>query len=233
MDKNKVILEFDGSQSTILYKDEFLSHDEQINLINELNTFDMIDYPNSTRKMYWLDDHNRNYNFSKVKLSGNNFTPVCNLVRNKVNVFMTSNSGESGDMEYYSSVLITKYPDSHSGLGWHADNEKYIIENSDIVSISLGCSRDFELRRMTENERKWECICTNKPFVHNDNWDQTVYRYKLVSGSLLVMGGSMQKFWYHQVPKIRRSVYIPPSKNCVRYNLTFRKYNNDLYDSDS
>jgi hypothetical protein len=60
--------EYDNSESIFYYNDIFLSEEEQKELFNELENYEMEVYPNSTRQMLWLDELNRPYNFSRVKL---------------------------------------------------------------------------------------------------------------------------------------------------------------------
>ena len=46
----------------------------------------------------------------------------------------------------YNSVLLTKYKNGSEYIGFHADNEPEITENSDIVTISLGQSRIIQFK---------------------------------------------------------------------------------------
>jgi alkylated DNA repair dioxygenase AlkB len=79
-------------------------------------------------------------------------------------------------------------------MGWHADDEPELGPNPSIASVSFGASRVFQMRHVTKKIR------ANIP---------------LVNGSLLLMQGSTQHFWQHQIPKTSKPL---PS----RINLTFR-----------
>ena len=97
----------------------------------------------------------------------------------------------------FTSVLINKYRDGKDSLGWHSDNEKELGIEPTIASISLGETRDFDLRL-------------------EDDYDKQI-RIGLSSGSLLVMRGKTQELWQHQIPKRSPRKFTLP-----RINLTFR-----------
>jgi alkylated DNA repair dioxygenase AlkB len=79
-------------------------------------------------------------------------------------------------------------------MGWHSDNERELVEQAAIASLSLGDSRDFVLKHKTTKQN---------------------VRIHLENGSLLIMKGSIQEHWLHALPKTKKS------KN-PRINLTFR-----------
>jgi alkylated DNA repair dioxygenase AlkB len=81
-------------------------------------------------------------------------------------------------------------------MGWHSDDEKELGDFPFIASLSLGSSRNFQLKHKTDKFLKG--------------------KIELNHGSLLCMGGSMQSFWQHAIPK--SSIACGP-----RINLTFRQ----------
>jgi alkylated DNA repair dioxygenase AlkB len=95
----------------------------------------------------------------------------------------------------FTTVLLNYYRDGKDSNGWHSDDEKELGVNPVIASVSLGADRRFHLR-------------------HNSNKAQKV-QLTLTSGSLLVMQGTTQHFWKHQLPKTTKVVG-------PRINLTFR-----------
>lgn len=99
-------------------------------------------------------------------------------------------SGES-----FNSCLLNLYHNGGEGMGWHSDDEREIVRDSAIASLSFGAERRFVYRHK-ETQEKVELILEN--------------------GSLLVMKGETQQFWQHQLPKAAR-VKTP------RINLTFRR----------
>jgi alkylated DNA repair dioxygenase AlkB len=103
---------------------------------------------------------------------------------------------ETSQKAKFNFVLCNFYPDGQSGLGWHSDDEKDLVPNAPIASISLGAERDFYLRERDTHE--------------------VVVKIKLAHGSLLMMKEQTQKFYQHHVPK--RAKCMTP-----RINLTFRR----------
>lgn len=96
----------------------------------------------------------------------------------------------------FNSVLCNLYRNGQDSVGWHADDERELGKQPVIASLSLGASRTFQLKHK------------NKPNLR--------HKMSLSSGSLLVMQGTTQQFWLHQVPK-------EPKVSQARINLTFRK----------
>jgi alkylated DNA repair dioxygenase AlkB len=98
----------------------------------------------------------------------------------------------------FNTCLANLYRHGNDSMGWHADDEKVLGKNPVIASISLGGIRRFQFKHKTNKDLK-ESI-------------------ELQHGSLLMMKGSMQHFWKHQLPKTKKEV-------APRINLTFRKIN--------
>jgi alkylated DNA repair dioxygenase AlkB len=95
----------------------------------------------------------------------------------------------------FTTVLLNQYRDGKDSNGWHADNEKELGTNPIIASLSFGAERVFQLKHNTIANAKKSIV--------------------LEHGSLLLMKGSTQHFWKHQIPKTAK-----PIGN--RINLTFR-----------
>ncbi len=93
----------------------------------------------------------------------------------------------------YQGVLLNYYPEGLAGMGWHADDERDLVPNAAIASVSFGATRRFDLR-------------------HQDSEKLSI---DLEDGSVLIMAGALQHYWKHQVP-IQRKIKEP------RINLTFR-----------
>lgn len=94
----------------------------------------------------------------------------------------------------FNTVLLNLYRTGQDSMGWHADDEPELGLNPTIASLSLGAPRAFQLRHNQQQEK---------------------ISLTLPSGSLLIMGGSLQHNWQHCLPK-RTKV------NVSRLNLTFR-----------
>lgn len=95
----------------------------------------------------------------------------------------------------FNYALCQHYPDGEAGIGWHADDERDIARGAPIASLSLGAERDFQMRLGKKGP--------------------TTVTVRLAHGSLLVMGGEMQRHYHHQLPKRARC-------RDARVNLTFR-----------
>ncbi|MDI5950637.1 alpha-ketoglutarate-dependent dioxygenase AlkB family protein [Flavobacterium yafengii] len=95
----------------------------------------------------------------------------------------------------FTTVLLNYYRDGKDSNGWHADNEKELGINPVIASLSFGVERTFQLKHNLDKDLKKSIV--------------------LQHGSLLIMKGTTQHFWKHQIPKTAKP--IGP-----RINGTFR-----------
>ena len=95
----------------------------------------------------------------------------------------------------FTSCLLNLYRSGADSNGWHADDEKELGRNPVIASVSLGQERYFHLKH--KERRDLRCKILLEP------------------GSLLIMQGSTQHHWLHQIPKSKKA--LGP-----RINLTFR-----------
>lgn len=93
----------------------------------------------------------------------------------------------------YNFCLLNLYRDGSDSMGWHADNEPEM--GPTIASLTLGATRRFRIR-------------------HNES--REIREFALGHGALLIMSGTMQQYWQHEVPKTRLAVG-------ERINLTFRE----------
>ncbi len=94
----------------------------------------------------------------------------------------------------FTTVLLNYYRDGKDSNGWHADDEKELGENPVIASVSLGAERWFHLKHNSLDIKQ---------------------KILLEHGSLLLMKGTTQHFWKHQIPKTAQPIG-------GRINLTFR-----------
>ena len=92
------------------------------------------------------------------------------------------------------SVLLNRYNDGDSGVHWHQDDEPELGNRPSIFSLSLGDTRTFEIKRK--------------------NVANSLIKFQVCNGTLIVMKGDMQRQWHHRVPL--------ESSTGVRINLTFR-----------
>ncbi|HEX4946317.1 MAG TPA: alpha-ketoglutarate-dependent dioxygenase AlkB [Blastocatellia bacterium] len=96
----------------------------------------------------------------------------------------------------FNSVLLNYYRDGQDSMGWHQDNEPELGPNPIIASVNFGATRRFQFR-------------------HKKRKDLDTITIDLEHGSLLLMQGTTQNYWKHQLPKTIQPVG-------ARINLTFR-----------
>ncbi|WP_373056841.1 alpha-ketoglutarate-dependent dioxygenase AlkB [Zunongwangia sp. H14] len=131
-------------------------------------------------------DNAKSYTYSGLTLQPKPFPEVLLKVKNAV---------EEVSEVQFTTCLLNLYRNGNDSMGWHADDEKELGKNPEIASVSFGAERVFHLKHKTKTAR---------------------FKLKLENGSLLIMKGSTQHFWKHQLPKTKMD--IGP-----RVNLTFRK----------
>lgn len=138
------------------------------------------------RQEAFYSSNGQNYGYSGQRMISHPFTPLLQHLLDRIE----KHSGHS-----FNSVLINLYRDGRDSNGWHADNEPELGQNPVIASLSLGSTRNFDLKHQQTGEK------LKLPLRH---------------GSLLIMGGQIQHFWKHQIAKSTK-IQEP------RINLTFRK----------
>ena len=131
-------------------------------------------------------NNDQSYTYSNLTLKPLKFTPELLEIHQKLKELTKIN---------FTHCLANLYRDGNDSMGWHADDEKELGENPVIASVSLGASRRFQLKHRSDPNLK--------------------YQLELEHGSLLLMAGTTQHFWKHQLPKTRKPV-------SPRINLTFR-----------
>jgi alkylated DNA repair dioxygenase AlkB len=126
------------------------------------------------------------YSYSNIVMQPNPWNPLLMFIKNEI---------EEICQEHFTTVLLNYYRNGKDSNGWHADNERELGKNPIIASVSFGEERFFHLQHNTLKEQK--------------------LKINLEHGSLLIMNGTTQHFWKHQIPKTAKP--IGP-----RINLTFR-----------
>lgn len=101
-------------------------------------------------------------------------------------------------LKEYQQLLINWYQDGDHYIGPHSDDESQLVKNSAIYSFSFGQTRDFVIK---SKELDYKMVL------------------ELTNNSLIIMGGEIQKYYTHQVPK--RSIKKCPNR---RINITSRLF---------
>jgi len=128
----------------------------------------------------------KSYSYSSLKLEPLPFPQELLLIKEDI---------ENHIQLKFTSCLVNLYRDGKDSNGWHTDDEKELGENPVIASLSLGEARYFKFRNKGNHLMKEKML--------------------LESGSLLIMKGTTQHFWQHQLPKTQKKIG-------ERINLTFR-----------
>jgi alkylated DNA repair dioxygenase AlkB len=95
----------------------------------------------------------------------------------------------------YNYCLLNRYRFGQDSMGMHADDEPEM--GNVIGSLSLGAIRTFRIRHNKTKETR---------------------KFQVGNGALIIMAGTMQQFWKHEIPKTTENVG-------ERINLTFRQIN--------
>ena len=128
----------------------------------------------------------KSYSYSNITMQPRSFTTELLEIKQEI---------ESAMEVEFNSCLLNLYRNGRDSNGWHADDEKELGQDAIIASISLGEERPFHLRYKRNTKVKHKIV--------------------LGHGSLLLMKGSTQHHWQHQIPKTTKPI-------AARINLTFR-----------
>jgi alkylated DNA repair dioxygenase AlkB len=189
----------DECSCKVVYIENFISQEEEKELLKEMKK---IQFKKEVIKMFGKEitapretfsygDDDTTYGYARKTEESEKWTDEMKMVRNKV----YEKSKEFDDKENpFNFVLINKYKDGNDYIGLHSDNERDMISESCIASLSIGVDGKFN-------------------FIKNENKEKISITLK--NRSLLLMLGNNQKIFKHELPK---------TKNIFdkRYNLTFR-----------
>lgn len=129
---------------------------------------------------------------------------------------------------HVNAALVNCYRGGDQSVGWHADQLTYLGPAAVIASVSLGCVREFRVRRVGAGAE-----------------GEGAYGLWLPHNSLLVMHAGMQEGWKHRFVRLIHPTPRPvlmgvrsihPSKNVdlhpvagnTRINITYRCYRESL-----
>ncbi|QKJ64748.1 alpha-ketoglutarate-dependent dioxygenase AlkB [Flavobacterium sp. M31R6] len=186
---------FNLPDAEIIYFPAFLSKEEADSLFQEL--IENIPWQQDEITVYGkkhlqprltalYGNEGKPYSYSNIIMQPHHWTLTLQKIKSLAESILDTN---------FTTVLLNYYRDGSDSNGWHADNEKELGVNPVIASLSLGAERNFQLKHNFDASQKKTIILEN--------------------GSLLLMKGTTQHFWKHQVPKTSKP--IEP-----RINLTFR-----------
>ncbi|MFT5751648.1 MAG: alkylated DNA repair dioxygenase AlkB [Flavobacteriales bacterium] len=131
-------------------------------------------------------NNNRPYSYSNISMHPTLFTFALSEIKKSI---------ETTVPHAFTTCLLNLYRDGKDSNGWHSDDEKELGPAPIIASVSFGAPRIFKFREKATKKN--------------------VYKMELETGSLLLMKGTTQKLWQHQIPKTSKPIG-------QRINLTFR-----------
>ncbi|WP_374163634.1 alpha-ketoglutarate-dependent dioxygenase AlkB [Arcticibacter sp. MXS-1] len=188
------LLPYDG---TVNYYGRIIASSEADRFLNIL--LDSIEWKNdeavifgkriiTKRKVAWYGDCDFEYTYSNVTKRALPWTDELLALKNLAEQVLG---------EQFNSCLLNLYHDGSEGMAWHSDDEKDLVKDGAIGSLSFGAERKFSFKHKQSKE---------------------VVSLRLEHGSLLVMKGCTQSSWLHR---------LPPTKvvSQARVNLTFRRMN--------
>ena len=132
-------------------------------------------------------NNGRPYSYSNITMTPQAFTEDLLQLKRAIETLLPDTR--------FTTCLLNLYRNGRDSNGWHADDEASLGENPVIASVSLGERRAFHFKHKKDPSLKHKMI--------------------LEHGSLLIMKGSTQHHWLHQVPKTAKPIG-------ERINLTFR-----------
>ena len=145
---------------------------------------------NLPRLTAWYGDSGKSYTYSGITMNPDLWSLNLLAIKERIEETVQVN---------FNSVLANLYRNGQDYVSWHSDDEKELGKNPTIASVSFGATRRFLLR-------------------HRSNKNLETVDLSLGHGSLLIMKGSTQHYWKHQVPKTAKV-------KTERINLTFRVVN--------
>ncbi len=188
--------EFNLPDADVTFYENFFSPEESDRLFKSLTK--TIQWQQDQIKFYgklvdlprltaWYDGSGLSYTYSEIPMNPHSWTEDLLFIKERVE--------KEANVEF-SSCLLNLYRTGKDSVSWHQDNEKELGQNPIIGSVSFGETRPFQLKHLDREGLKKVDI----PLAH---------------GSFLLMKGTTQHYWKHQIPKTTRQ--IKP-----RINLTFR-----------
>ena len=147
-------------------------------------------------------DEGLEYTFSHNRMKAKPWTELPQLLKIKEDVEKVLN-----DKIKFNFVLVNFYEDGNKYMGEHRDDEKELVKEAPIASVSLGQERDFVFKH--KDAKNCKVLSA----------DRQQLKMVLQNGSLLVMNHPTNSYWLHSLPK-RKMVAG------ARINLTFRVMKN-------
>ncbi|MCK0131333.1 alpha-ketoglutarate-dependent dioxygenase AlkB [Flavobacteriaceae bacterium F08102] len=181
----------------VLHIERFYAHNESNTLFQRLKNEiywqqDQIRIYGKTHKLprltCWMGEKNLAYSYSGIRMIAKGWSDLLFSIKQKV---------ENELSIKFNSCLLNYYRNGQDHMGWHQDNEATLGKNPVIASLTFGETRPFQLKHLYDQSLAMQTL-------------------HLKHGDLLLMRGTTQHYWQHQIPKTKKHMG-------ARINLTFRK----------
>ena len=153
----------------------------------------------------WHQTYGKQYTFSGNTLETQPLDdPYLKKLVRWVNKHARQNSLAVGDVPH-NGVLINWYADGNHYIGAHADDERQLVRDSPIYSFTFGQERTFK-------------VTSKKNMPEGEQIDPL--EIQMADNTFLIMGGKMQRYYKHEVPKAKKS----EGDMGPRINITIRAF---------
>jgi alkylated DNA repair dioxygenase AlkB len=178
-----------AERGDVMYYPAFLGFEEGDALVTEL--LETTNFAADTRMMYGKRVAVPRETAGRGDRMSQPWTPRLDVVRRRLEAVLGT------EFDY---VFVNKYRNGNDSVAWHGDHDATDSPGKIIGSLSLGATREFDLRPKRESELRPRTIAVD-----------------VAHGDLIVMRGETQRYWEHRVRK-------DPRVREQRINLTFRQH---------
>ena len=233
--------EENGNYSVVTLTNNVLNAKQQAGLFDYLETMEFYggktSFGDIPREQMWVHDGGGNFgdraNWSDLenpRWIARMYTPPLYTIQRDVqtwfsNAFADYAKGVKGDA-IFDSILMNKYRGFGDSIKPHRDSEEIFGDNPSVVILSLGCPREIIFHRIIYDKQNPNSMKRDNIFEGKRS-----FKVSLPSGSVLVMGGEVQKYYSHEIKKVKNHDRVVSGGGGglggdIRYSLTFRQYEN-------
>lgn len=229
--------EENGNYSIITLSENVLDSKQQTGLFDYLETMEFYggktSFGDIPREQMWVCDGGGNFgdranwtDLENPRWVARMYTPVLYSIQRDIQTWFTRGAvGCAGDGfrtdAIFDSILMNKYRGFGDSIKPHRDSEEIFGDNPSVVILSIGCPREIIFNRIIYDKQ-------NPTSMKRDNVFEGARTFKISmpSGSVLVMGGEVQKYYSHEIKKVKDHDRLVSSSEWgdIRYSMTFRQY---------
>jgi alkylated DNA repair dioxygenase AlkB len=232
--------EENGNYSIITLSENVLDSEQQAALFHYLETMEFYggktSFGDIPREQMWVHDGGGNFgdranwtDLENPRWVARMYTPTLYSIQRDIQSWFTrgavwcAGDGFRSDA-IFDSILMNKYRGFGDSIKPHRDSEEIFGDNPSVVILSIGCPREIIFNRIIYDKKNPNSMKSNNTFE-----GVRTFRILMPSGSVLVMGGEVQKYYSHEIKKVKdhdRLVSSGGFGGDIRYSLTFRQYEN-------